>query len=170
MSAHIPAEYTEQLAQADELLALDVPFSALANLGTILAALAQVPGGVREHLRQGVTLRVRAADRGVVRTLATENRDRLDRILRHGNVFQYEELVLALTIRIELALVQLCFELVLQEKCIDGIEGCDGRLREIKESAENRTAYLSAVRSIGETGSRRLPRTSRPCGLPISWA
>ena len=157
MGAHIPAEYTTQLDKADDLLAKQVPFSALASLGTILAALAQVPSDMREYLREQVTSRVRDADLGVVRILAAKNLDRLDRILRYGNVFQFEELVLALTIRIELALVQLCFEQVLQEHCVDSVEGCDDRLLEIKESSENRSAYRSAMRSIEKNWRAEIP-------------
>lgn len=146
-----------QLGKADELFVKKVPFSALASLGTILASLAQVPSDVRALLREQVRSRVNDADLNVVRIATTENWDRLDRILRHGSVFQYEELVLALTMRIELALVELCLEQVLQESRMDRAGSCDDRLLEIKESPENRAAYGSAIRSIEKNWRAEIP-------------
>ena len=160
MSTDTTKQLLASLERADRLASAAEPFSALAELGAALGSIGLLSASKRESMRSEIETRVAQIIRGGVAEIqqsAEEHAERLDRILAQGGKLLYEEIVLLLTLRIELALV---------DRCLQGLAGiglentgadADEALEAVGTRPDSAAAYRSAVTAIEKNWRARMP-------------
>ena len=134
----------EKLLPEYERLSSGAPFSALVRLGEVLAvADEELPGAtaaVRDHATPAVVEAAAIEAVGI--------RRRALRVLSIGTKFTWEELVLLLTMRIELELASSVMALFGIDTSAFDLGTLDAELRVVALSNENRARFASALATI----------------------
>ncbi len=140
---------TYRFKRVDGLLLQGDNFGAAVKLGALWSARMQSAETEYVALREQVLERLNRLDADRLRDEAFARRARLQRILSVGDTFEFEELVLALTLRVEVALVSFLLASLRSEAAfaVDFRE-CDDRLKEIARERTSAAAYRDATKAI----------------------
>jgi hypothetical protein len=133
------------LPEYERLSSSDAALSAVVKLGEVLAVADEAD---RPRASDAVRGHVTAATLEAAATEAVGVRGRALRVLSVGTTFTWEELVLVLTMRIELELASLVMALFGVDTGAFNLSTLDAELSKVALSAENRGRFASALASI----------------------
>jgi hypothetical protein len=146
-----------ELTKSDELLAGGAPLSAAVRLAALWASSSELTETDRASMEHAIRSRFDLMDLDNLKEELVQKTERLRRILS-GRHLGFEDIVLALTFRIEIALVDGC---VSQFPKIGSfnihLQDCDELLLELSKVPKTRSAFLSARASIEKNWRRRVP-------------
>jgi hypothetical protein len=155
----------EEIAKARALLEADALFSAAVRLGILESASVPLADSERERIRELLA----SVDSETLVEQSMDKADRLRRILAHGARFESEELVLALTLRVEIAAALRCAVAFAQDSVLNvDLSDCDEALVKIANSSPNRNAYRKAISLIEKNWRSRMPFSPQSLGIPSS--
>ena len=137
-----------ELDEADRLISAGELFSAAVALGGLWSGRSRLAADARTSLEQSVRRRLVALSVAELQSSVTSRIERLERVVCAGGRYEFEELVLALTLRIEIAVVTRAVAEVSGAMLEADTRACDVCLCDIAEERKSKDAYTAAASAI----------------------
>lgn len=160
---------TDELTEARALLEREAIFSAAVRLGVLESTSVLLTEQRSAWLREQIHELIAGVDIDSLVKQCMDKADRLRRALTHGVRYESEELVFALTLRIEIAAALHCAASDARGSSLNvNLSDCDEALVEIANSSTNRNAYQKAISLIEKNWRSRIPFMPGSLGIPTA--
>ena len=159
----------EELEAAERLQKKGALYSAAARLGVLSSAsdwFDRRTAGLVEDSVRAFWARV---DNEALRVQVVQRVSQLRRLVNYGSRFETEELVLALTLRLELGGI-LCGLAPISQLLNFELGDCDAALGELANSQSNSVRYHQALRLLERNWMHQIPFRTERLGIPSAVA